>query len=245
MKKGVVQKIVPNAKQIEASKAKIAEFEKVGKKIDYEEYFKNIDFDDFVLSDENLKADLEKFVPKPVVRTYDELKREAKKKMIESLGNIKFGFTERNEFFLNEDVELTSFAAKVDIAVLKKCLFEFSFICGNYNRQRKWIRFDDGLYFSLPDLLKDGNHAVLVTYFADKISVRLHNGIDNAVTNVLKKKNMEIVHPDKCFSKGHLIDKENKRVEILNDMKEIFTQMKKPQNDRDFSKVIYIAKVKK
>jgi len=246
MKKGnsknVEKKILnEDTKKIMQKKLEIMKQKKVN---DYEEYFKDFNLDEFSIDSKTLKEDLEKFVPKPVVRTYDDLKKEAREKIDESLKSIKFGTTDRDEFFLSDDIEMEQFKAEVDKNAIMKSMFEFAFICGNYTKSRKWIRFDSGLYFCLPTLLEKGNHAMLVTFFADKISNKLNDNMGNAITAVLEKKDFTIEQRRYCFSKGHLLANDEERKKVLFDLKVIFSEMKKQQNDRDFSSVSFLAKKK-
>jgi len=241
MKKGNLISKKLDEKALQAQTKKIEAFEKK-KNIDYEAYFEGWNPSDFEISDDDLRKDLEIFVPKPVVRTLNELKEEANKKIKEAMKTIKMGYTNRDDFFLDSNTEMEKFQGEIDKNNIKKSLFEFAFICGNYNNARKWIRLDNGIYFCLPLLLEKGNHAALVTFFSEKIAAKLERGIENAITNVLKKKGMQILTPRFCFSKGHLICADDQRVNVLNDLKLIFVQMSKPQNDRDFTGIKVIAK---
>lgn len=212
--------------------------------IDYEDYFKDFNTDEFDITDEQLKKDIEKYAPKPNVRTYSELKAEAKKKLGLALTGIVFATTtEYDDFTLNDEVDLERIRYKVDRDLLKTTLFEFAFIFGNYNKNRKWILIGEGVYFCLPDLLTQGNHTVLVTLFAEKISMKLKNS-SNAVTVVLEKKNFEIKSEMRqyCFSKGHLVCANEQRINILSDLRIIFTEMRKQAQDRNFDNIKTLAK---
>lgn len=244
----VAQKQVVSQAEKERIEKNIADKKKAVEVIDYEKYFSKFETDDFKISDDELKEDIKKFAPKPNVRTYEELRKEAKKKLSDALSGIRFAaINEATSFVKSDESEIEPLKSyRIDHSELKKTLFEFAFIFGNYTRNRKWIRIEDGVYFALPDLLQNGNHTVLVTVFAEQIAQKLKT-IPNALIIVLEKKNYEIneVTRPYCFSKGHLICPENVRVPILNDLKIIFSEMGKLAQNRDFSKITTLAKLKR
>lgn len=209
----------------------------------YEELF--FDNEDFVIDTERLKEDVKNFAPKMKIRTIDELQAEAEENLKEALSDVKFAKCVSDSFVLKDDnAELETVSERVDLdaRTLKRILFDFAFIYGNYNANKKWINVPDTQYYlSLPKLLKQGKHSTLVILHLQLIAEKLKD-VDNAFIQVLAKSKV-VIKPNQrpfAFSKGHLL-LDDKRKEILEDVNLVFSELKKPIDKRDFSKLKFFG----
>jgi len=252
MSRNLKQKLVSEQKKKQDIEEK--EFQKKKENIIFMDKNTNKDYlvdlyfqgDEYLPSDDILKQDIEKFAPKLKVRTAGELIKESEENFKEALSNVQFATCLTDKFVISdneEGLERIKGLIQIEPITLKRLVFDFGFIYGNYNLTKKWIRIPDTIIFiSFPDLLKQGKHATFVLLNLTNISEKLKL-LDNAFISVLLKAKIPIKPEQRivAFSKGHLINEE-KRKEILNDINLVFNEMKKPLDKRDYSKLLFFGK---
>lgn len=206
----------------------------------------NLYFDSFEVDDKLFTEQLELFTPKPKSRTYEELRSEAIAAYESSLKTMQFGVVASESLVTSgksEDVQETV-VFEVDKRELTNTLFDFAFIYGNYNENKKWIKLlASNRCVAFPELISSNKHAAFVTIFAKKISEKLEKH-DNALISILKRKNVEIKKEKRkfLFAKGHLLcEDDESRNKCIKDLNLIFEQVKLKQDKRDFSKLRFFT----
>jgi hypothetical protein len=251
MNKEQIKKAVEAKKRLEEEvKSKLEDqkghFQKLGKgEGDYYEKAYE-DLIDKIPTDEELLADVEMFGPKIKVRTIAELVEEATKNLKDSFSNLKFAFCPSEKFVLKDDEkDLEQINEKIKMAPedFRKLIFDFAFIYGNYNQQKKWIKIGTSPnYIAFPSLLQNGKHSTFVLSEISGISERLRK-VDNAFIKILAKSKI-VLKPEQrpyAFSKGHLLNEE-KRKDILDDINLVFSQLKIQVDKRNFSSLKFFGK---
>lgn len=210
-----------------------------------------MDYDNFTIDDNELATAIKDFAPKGKVRSYEELKEDAKKKMDLALVHylVKTFDDAREEFVIatsdvnKDNICLASEISKKNIIIesdkMLKMIFEFAFIFGNYNDKRAWIRYNEKTFIKFPYLLDNKGHSVFVLIFAVQISEKLKKN-DNAFSTILTRAKVEInpIKKQFLFSKGHLIVDAKERLAVMADLKIIFEQLgKKDINNRDWKSI--------